>query len=120
MTKSPKEVFEQFKESMLAHSDVWMNLVAEDILLVGPLAQVNGKAGFIEINKPFFASIQNYTVHQVIESGDLVSTRVSIEVEMPSKNKITLEVSEWYTIKNNLIQSMHVYFDTQQFLQEMS
>jgi hypothetical protein len=48
MTTSPKEVFEQFKESMLAHSDVWMNLVAEDILLVRPLAQVNDKAGIYQ------------------------------------------------------------------------
>jgi hypothetical protein len=120
MILSPKQVFEQFKDSMLAHSDTWMNLIAEDVLLVGPLAQINDKAGFIEINKPFFASIQNYTVHNVIESGDLVITRVSIEVEMPSKNKITLDVSEWYTIKNNRIQALHVYFDTQAFRQEMS
>ncbi len=120
MTNSPLQVFEQFKESMLAHSDAWINLIAEDVLLVAPLAQINDKAGFIAINQPFFASIRNYTVHHIIESGDLVITRVSIEVEMPSKNKITLEVSEWYTIKNNLIQSLHVYFDTQQFSQEMS
>lgn len=120
MTNTTKQVFEQFKESMLANSNAWTNLIADDILLVGPLAQVNGKAGFIEINQAFFASIQNYTVHNLIESGDLIITRVSIEVEMPSKNKITLEVSEWYTIKNSLIQSLYVYFDTQQFLQEMS
>jgi hypothetical protein len=120
MANLPLQVFEQFKDSMLAQSDAWINLIAEDVLLVGPLAQITDKAGFVAINKPFFASIQNYTIHNIIESGDLVITRVSIEVEMPSKNKITLDVSEWYTIKNNLIQSLHVYFDTQQFRQEMS
>lgn len=119
MKNTPRQVYEAFRTSMLAKTENWMELIAEEVKLIGPLAQVEGKAKFIEINKPFFSSIKDSTVHQIIESGDYILTRISTEVILPSNKTLTLEVSEWYEIRKNLIQSLRVYFDTAEFRKEM-
>lgn len=115
MTQSPIEVFEAFRESMLAKTDTWMDLLAENVSLIGPLAQVEGKTLFIEVNKPFFASITDSTLYKVVETKDYILTQISTTVAVPSGETLTLEVSEWYEIKNGLIQSLRVYFDTAEF-----
>ena len=53
MEKQPVEVFNSFRQSMLSKTDEWMSLIADDVSLIGPLAQVSGKKSFIDINKPF-------------------------------------------------------------------
>ena len=96
-----------------------MNLLSEDVSLVGPLAQVEGKEKFIEINKPFFASIRGSEILQVIETGNYIITQITTDVEMPSGKIISLNVCEWYEIVGEKIASLKVYFDTAQFISEM-
>lgn len=44
----------------------------------------------------------------------------SPKVAMPSGKVITLQVSEWYEVRDNVIQSLRVYFDTDEFRKEMA
>ena len=120
MAKQPIEVFKLFRQSMLSKTKEWMNLIADDVSLIGPLAQVEGKENFIEINKPFFESIRGGEVHKIIEKENAVITQISTIVEVPSGKEITLEVCEWYEINENKISSLKVYFDTAEFLKELS
>ncbi len=119
MSNQPKKVFESFRESMLGNTSNWKNLISDNISLIGPLAQIKGKEKFIEINEPFFASIKGGEVYQILESGNYIITQVSTAVEMPSGKIITLNVCEWYEIKENKIESLRVYFDTAEFINEM-
>lgn len=119
MKNSPKKTYDAFRASMMAKSDAWKDLLAENVKLTGPLAQVEGKASFIAVNTPFFQSIVDSKIHQMIESDDYILTRISTSVAMPSGKVITLEVSEWYEIKDNLLQSLIVYFDTAEFIKEL-
>ncbi len=120
MENQPKKVFEAFRKSMLAKTDDWMDLISEDVLLTGPLAQVSGKASFVEVNQAFFASIQTSKIYQLIENGDYIITQISTDVATPSGKIISLSVSEWYEIQDNLIQSLKVYFDTAELRNEMN
>lgn len=116
---TPIQSFKAFRASMLAKTNDWQQMLAEDVLLIGPLAQVEGKAGFIEINIPFFASIQDSEIHRLIENDPLVLTQISVDVATPSGKTLRLEVSEWYEFKDGLLQSLRVYFDTAEFRKEM-
>ncbi len=78
-------------------------------------AEVNGKAAFIEVNQPFFASIIDSQLLTLVEKDNFIITQIATKVGLPSGETLTLEVSEWYEIKNNLIQSLVVYFDTYAF-----
>ncbi len=119
MANQPKEVFQLFRQSMLSKTDEWMNLISDEASLIGPLAQVQGKKGFIEINKPFFDSIRASEILEVIEKGNYIITQITTDVEMPMGKVITLHVCEWYEIHDNKIKSLKVYFDTNQFIKEM-
>ena len=68
---------------MLTNSSEWKELIAEDVLLDGPLSQARGKAAFIEINEPFFASIQQNELHDLVVQDERVITRITTVVEMP-------------------------------------
>lgn len=115
MKNTTKEVFDAFRSSMLAKTEDWKNLLAEEVKLTGPLAQVEGKAAFIEVNTPFFASIQDSQLLELAESGDYMITQITTTVAVPSRESLTLNVSEWYRISDGLIQSLVVYFDTADF-----
>jgi len=120
MNKSPLAVYKEFREGMLSGTNSWIGLITEQVKLKGPLAEIEGKEDFIKINEPFFASIKENTVHKAIEHENYVITQVTTEVEVPSGKRLKLEVSEWYEITDNKISSLRVYFDTAEFLREMS
>lgn len=101
---------------MLAKSDDWKNLIAEDVSLTGPLAQVQGKDAFIEINQPFFGSIQQSELLRIVTVNNLVITQITTGVETPACKVVRLEVSEWYEIVDHKIKSLRVYFDTASLL----
>lgn len=115
MAKSPQQVYEAFRISMLAKNDDWKNMLAENVALTGPLAAVKGKAAFIEVNTPFFSSITNSQLHTLVASGHQIITQITTGVATPDGMGLDLKVSEWYEIDNGLIQSLTVYFDTAEF-----
>ncbi|MEZ4888148.1 MAG: nuclear transport factor 2 family protein [Chitinophagales bacterium] len=120
MAQSPMQVFEAFRASMMAKSEDWMDLLAENVSLIGPLAQVEGKSLFIEVNKPFFSSITDSTLYKLVETEDYIITQISTTIAVPSGETLTLEVSEWYEIREGLLQSLRVYFDTAEFLKAVT
>ena len=120
MKKSPLTIYQEFRTGMLSGTNSWTALITETVKLKGPLAEVEGKEAFIKINEPFFASIKNNTIHEAIEYENYVITQVTTEVEVPSGKRLKLEVSEWYEINEGKIASLRVYFDTAEFLREMS
>lgn len=120
MSHTAKETYELFRVSMLENTEEWKTLLADDAVLVGPLAEVAGKDKFIEVNTPFFSSIIESELHEIIEQGDTIITRISTKIALPSGKELTLEVNEWYVIEGGLIQTLHVYFDTFEFRNAMA
>ena len=119
MVNRPIEVFNLFRQSMLSKTNDWMNLISEDISLIGPLAEVNGRESFIEVNKPFFESIRGGEVYKIIESENYVITQILTNVEAPTGKIISLKICEWYEVEENKIISLKVYFDTTELINEM-
>ena len=120
MQNQPIEIFFLFRKSMLAKNNDWMKLITDDVSLIGPLAQVQGKESFIEVSQPFFASIRESEIHQIVEKDNYVITQISMTVEMPTGKMLTLNICEWYEFKANKLSSFKVYFDTAEFLKELA
>ncbi|WP_116126813.1 nuclear transport factor 2 family protein [Lewinella sp. IMCC34183] len=116
---SVKSTFEHFRQSMLDHSDDWRDLLAEDVTLTGPLAQVTGREAFIEVNTPFFASVRSSELHEAVYDGDRVITRITTTVAGPDSKEFPLAVSEWYTIRKGKVTDLTVYFDSAALRQAM-
>jgi hypothetical protein len=110
--KSPTEVYHAFREGMLADTEDWKELIADEATIVGPLVQLKGKRGFINIHEAFFQSVERSIIHKLVECKDIVITQISTTIETPQKKTVTLDMNEWYTIKNGKIEALVVYFDT--------
>lgn len=109
---TPLEAYSAFRASMLAKSEAWKDLLSEDVELKGPLATGHGRTDFVAINAPFFASMKGSVLHEAVDFGDKVITRISTTVATPAGGDVTLDVSEWYTWKEGLLVDLKVFFDS--------
>jgi len=118
MKQSPMEVFQAFCEGMMSGTDAWKEVVAENIVFTGPVAQVNGLAAFTELNEGFLPMVRGNKLNQAVESGDFVITQSLFDIATPSGKVIQLDMSEWYEIKDGKIQSIKIYYDADEFRKE--
>jgi len=119
MEKSAMEVFQAFGQGMMSGTDSWKKYIADDIKFVGPVDQVNGKEAFIKLNESFMPAIRGNNMKQAVESGNYVITQLEMQVAMESGKTITLDMCEWYEIKDGQIQSMKIYYDAEEFRKEI-
>lgn len=109
---TPLEAYSTFRASMLSKNESWKDLLSESVALKGPLASSQGRTEFVAINAPFFASMKGSVLHEAVEVGDKVITRISTTVATPAGGDVTLDVSEWYTWKEGLLVNLMVFFDS--------
>lgn len=115
---APIEVFQAFGQGMMSGTGSWKEVISDDITFTGPAAQTRGKAEFIQLNEGFLQMVRGNSMKQVAQSGDYVITQVEIQVAMPSGKTITLDMSEWYEVRDGKIQSIKVYYDAEEFRKE--
>ncbi len=120
MEKSPMEVFQAFGQGLMSGTDAWKEVLAEQVTFTGPVDQVQGKAAFIQLNERFMPMIRGNEMKQAQAAGNFVITQLEMDVEMPSGKTIKLDMSEWYEIKDNQIQSIKVYYDAEAFRKELA
>lgn len=115
MSKTALEVFQSFGEGLMSGTDAWKDYVSDSIEFIGPVDQVEGRDAFAQLNESFVPMMRGSSMHQVIEKDNWVITQAEFQVAMPSGKTITLDMSEWYEIKNGRIQSIKVYYDAEEF-----
>jgi len=108
---TPTQVYETLREGMLSDTEDWKQLISDEVTIVGPLVRLKGKANFIKIHESWFQSVERNIVHKLVEHNDFVITQISTTIETSNQESITLELSEWYTIRNGKIEALEVYFD---------
>ena len=116
--KAPMQVFQAFGESMMSGTDSWKDVIADDITFTGPAAQVSGIEAFIKLNEGFVSMVRGNRMKKAVEVEDFIVTQVEIDVAMPSGKTITLDMNEWYEVKDGKIQSIKVYYDAEEFRKE--
>ncbi len=112
------QVVHAFGAGMASGTGSWKDVLAEDITFNGPAAQVSGLEAFIELNESFMAMVRGNRMKRAIEAQDFVVTQIEIDVAMPSGKTITLDMSEWYEVREGKIQGIKVYYDAEEFRKE--
>ena len=118
MERSPMEVVQGFGAGMASGTDSWKKFIADDITFTGPAAQVSGLEAFIELNEGFMSMVRGNRMIKAVEADNFVITQIEIDVAMPTGKTITLDMSEWYEIKDGKIQHIKVYYDAEEFRKE--
>jgi limonene-1,2-epoxide hydrolase len=120
MKKSPMKIVQEFGQGLASGTDVWQNVIADDITFTGPVDQVKGKEAFVKLNKDFMPLVRGNEMKNVVEKDDFVITEITLDVATPTGNVIKLEMCEWYEVKNEKIQSVKVYYDAEEFRKEFT
>jgi ketosteroid isomerase-like protein len=118
MKKTPMEIFQAFGQGMMSGTDSWKEVIDDNITFTGPAAQVSGFEAFVELNEGFMAMVRGNRMKKAVEVENFVITQVEIDVAMPSGKTITLDMNEWYEIRDGKIQSIKVYYDAEEFRKE--
>ena len=115
MTKSALETVHAFQQSLGSGSGEWKNLLAEDIVFHGPVDRVKGREANIKLNESFFPIVRGVNMIRTMEQGDMVATQVEFKLAAPSGKEITLEMAEFYEVRDGKIQNIRVYYDAEEF-----
>ena len=120
MAKTLMEVYSAYGQGMMSGTDSWKEVLGEDVTFNGPAAQAEGKEAFIKVTEEFMKMIRDARAKNALEAGDFVITQVEIDVAMPSGNTITLDMCEWYEIRDEKIQSVKVYYDAEEYKKNLN
>ena len=115
MKKTPMQVVQAFGAGMMSGTDSWKDVIADDIVFTGPVDQVHGFDAFCKLNESFMGMIRGNKMNRALEAENFVITQIEVDVAMPSGKTITLDMNEWYEVKNDKIQSIKVYYDADEF-----
>lgn len=108
---SPRTFYERFRESMLANTPDWKDLIAEDVTMSSPLAETVGRNVFIEMNEPFFNLTSSVVAHEVIYLEDRVVARSTVVISVAGMPDVPLPFAEWVTVREGKMTDLKVYFD---------
>jgi ketosteroid isomerase-like protein len=113
-----ERVWGAYAQSMQQGNDDWKNLLSNDVTFTGPAAQAVGKEAYIKITEDFFQMVRGAALKRHVANDHLVATEVEIKVATPGGNVITLDMTEFYEIRDSKITSVKVHYDAQEFRSE--
>lgn len=116
--QNAEQIWGAYAQSMQQQNDNWKSLLADDVTFTGPAAKAVGKAEYIKTTEDFFGMVRGAEMKRYVANENLVATEIEIKVATPKGNVITLDMTEFYEIKNDKIKSVKVHYDAQEFRKE--
>ena len=102
-----------------AQKSQWESVVADDFHYVG--GDMNnrtpsvGKQAYVDIIKRFSQRFDTMRVKEMIIEGDRACVIGNYDFIFANGKRINADVAEQWTVKNNKLQSLTIYFDTLTF-----
>lgn len=97
----------------------WEETIAEDFEYIGgdmtETKPLKGKSAYIEVIKRFSQVFTSMRVENMIIQKDKACVVGNYDLQFPNGKTLNGNVSEHWTIKNNKLQSLRIYFDTLTF-----
>jgi ketosteroid isomerase-like protein len=114
-----RKLLERYYKGFAAKAG-WEDTIADDFQYIGGdmnnTQPVVGKQAYVEIIKRFSQRFQSMRVKQMIIEGDKASVIGNYDFQFPNGHKLNGNVSEIWTIKNEKLQSLTLYFDPLTFM----
>jgi|GEM_PF-1358162 len=115
MNKNAEPVWQTFMQSLGEKTDVWQNLLSEDFLFHCPQKQSQDKEAYIKTTLEFFQIVKDFQLIRYAATDSLVAAEASFIVSTPSGGELTLDVAEFYEVRDGKIQSAKIFYDTDAF-----
>jgi limonene-1,2-epoxide hydrolase len=90
-------------------------LLADDVVFVGPLMRTTGKDAYIGLLQQFLPAHVSTRVLRQFTDGDEVCSIDELTVRAPSGATVTLTMAEWFKLRGGLIAEHTLYYDPREF-----
>ena len=82
---------------------------------VNPVRHIAGKSAYLESTGRFFSMIVHVEVREIIVEGEKACALTRYELQPPKGNRFLSDVAEVFTVRDDRIMSLDIYFDTSPF-----
>jgi hypothetical protein len=104
----------------LARKEGWDTVISDSFRFTGgDMINTNtaeGKTAYIEIFNRFLLLFKTVRVKQMIIEYDRACVIANYDFEFPKGDKVNGDVAEIWTIKNDKLDSLRIFFDTMTFI----
>jgi len=109
-----RETIERYFEKLAAKAE-WQECFADDVVFTSytsPTKEVKGRAAYLEATKRFYSTIRGVELRQLLVDGPRAVALTRYEIQQPGKPEFTSDVAEVFSVKDDTIDSLAIYFDT--------
>lgn len=100
----------------LQTGDEWQVHLGDDVEFINhgatPMKHVTGRAAYIESTQGFYALADSLEVQEIIIDGDRACVLTSYDLQPPMGDPFTSTIAEIFTVVDDRIQSLAIYFDS--------
>ncbi len=97
----------------------WEALLADDVVFTSfaiPNRQVNGKDAYLQSTKGFYSMIRRMQLRTLIVDGNTACALTHYDLALPNGGpEFHSDVAEVFTVSNDKIDSLGIYFDSAPF-----
>jgi ketosteroid isomerase-like protein len=96
----------------------WQAFLDEGVVFTshaGPGKEVTGREAYVESTRGFYSMIRGLEVRQLIVDGDRACATTRYVLERPGGGSFTCDVAEVFTVRDGMIDSLEIYFDSAPF-----
>ena len=117
-SKTTKELLDAYYKGF-AKKESWESVISDDFVFIADNMEkddVNkGKEAYVNIITRFSRLYQDMRVKKMIIDGDNASVIANYDYIFPNGKHISGDVAEFWTVKDDKLTSLHIYFDTLTF-----
>ena len=114
---STRDVIQRYFDE-LGRGGNWESCLADDFdftSFTSPARQVSGKAAFLEATKRFYSSIKSFELRRLVVEGTSGCAFTTYQLQSPSGGAFRSDVAELFTVRDELICGLAIYFDPTPF-----
>jgi ketosteroid isomerase-like protein len=102
----------------LSNGDRWQAFLAEGMAFTShtsPKKQVTGRSAYVESTKGFYSMIESLELRRLIIDGNRACALTRYQLQPPGGEPFSCDVAELFTVKDRVIDSFEIYFDSAPF-----
>lgn len=112
------DVANRFYETTDRHdADGLVDLVAEDMVFVGPLQSTDSGRAYVELNRGLLPHHVATRMKVQFEHGAEVCSIYEMDLTAPDGTTFSADMADWVTVTDGRISAQRIYYDPHRFAQ---
>lgn len=114
--ESALDIVNRFYETTDRHdADGIVELIAEDMVFVGPLLATDTREAYVELNRQLLPHHAATRMKLQLEHGGEVCSIYEMDVIAPDGTRFTTEIADWITVIDGRMRTQRIYYDPRRF-----